>query len=49
MGCHLVLGYVVTIRNVEAAMADKPRGAELIVVGGLYVYIGKEGGRGRNK
>ena len=37
-----------TIRDVEAAMAEKPREMELIVAGDLNVNLGKVGSRGRD-
>ena len=49
MGCYLALGKRTTIRDVEAAMAEKTRGTELIVAGDLNVDLGKEDSRGRDK
>ena len=49
VGCYLAPGDRTTIRDVEAAMSDKPRGTELIVVGDLNVELGKTGIRGREE
>ena len=47
--CYLEPGDGTTIRDVEAAMAEKPRGTEMIVEGDLKVELGKKGSRGRDK
>ena len=49
MDCYLVPGYGTTIRDVEAAKAEKPRGAEMIVAGDLNVEMRKKGSMGRGK
>ena len=49
VGSYLVTGDRTTTRDVEAAMAEKPRGEELIVAGDLNAELGKEGGRGRDE
>ena len=49
VGCYLAPGDGTTIRDVETAMTEKPRGAELIVAGDLNVYHGKVGGWGRDE
>ena len=48
-GCYLAPGYGTTIREVETAIAEKPRGTELIVTGDLNVDLGNEGERGRDE
>ena len=48
VGFYLALGNGTTVRDVEAAMAEKPRGMELIVAGDLNVNLGKVGSRGRD-
>ena len=47
--CYLVPVDSMTIRNVEAMMAEKPKGTELIVVGDLNVELEKTGSRERDK
>ena len=47
VGCYLAPGDGTNIRDVETAMAENPRGTELIVAGDLNVELGKEVGRGR--
>ena len=39
VGCYLVTGDREKIRDVEAAMAKRPRGAELVVAGDLNVDL----------
>ena len=46
--CYLAPGDETTIQDVKAAMAQKPRGKELIVAGDLQVNLGKEGSWGRD-
>ena len=48
-GCSLEPGDKTTIRDVEAAMAEKPIGVELIFTGDLKVDLEKAGGRVRDK
>ena len=49
VGCHLAPGYKTMIRDVEAAMAERPRGTEFIVTGDFNVEFKKTGGRGRDE
>ena len=49
MGCYLAPGNRTTIQYMEAEMAQKPRGMELIIAGGLNVDLGKEVGWVRDK
>ena len=49
VGCYLVPGDGTTIKDIEAAMAEYPRGADLIVAGDLNVELGKAGSRVRYK
>ena len=49
VGCYLLSGDGKKIRDVEAAVAENPRGIELIVAGDLNVDLGKAGGRGRDE
>ena len=49
VGCYLAPGDGMTIQDVEAAMAYKAWGAELVVAGDLNVELGKEGVQGRDK
>ena len=49
VGCYLAPADGTTIRDVEAAMAEKPRGTELIVAGDLNVELGKTGIKVRDK
>ena len=49
MGCYLAPGYDTTIQDMEVAMAQNPRGTELIVAVDLNVDLGKEGDRGRDE
>ena len=49
MGCYLAPGDGTIIRDVEAAMAEKPRGAKFIDVGDLNVELGNTCSRGRDK
>ena len=49
VGCYLVPGDGTTIRDVEAALVEKPRGAEMIVAGDLNMELGKTCSRGRDK
>ena len=49
MGCYLDPGDGVTIRDMEAVMTEKLRGAELIITEGLNVDLGEECSSGRDK
>ena len=49
VGCYLATGDRTTIRDVEVAMAEKPRGEEFIVAGDLNLELGKTGSRGRDE
>ena len=45
VGCYLAPGDGTNIRDMEAAIAEKPRGAELIVAGNLNAELRKTGSR----
>ena len=47
--CYLAPGNDTTIRDVEAAMTERPRGTELIVAGDFNVDLEKTGGWVRDK
>ena len=47
--CYLAPGYVVTIRDVEAAMNERPGGAELIFAGDLNINLERTERRGRDE
>ena len=49
MVCYLAPVYGTISRDVEADMADKPRGLELIFAGDLNMELGKTGSRVRDK
>ena len=48
IGCYMAPGDRETIRGLEAEMAERPKGTELIVAGNLNVDLRKAGGRGRD-
>ena len=49
VGYYLAPDDRTTVRDVEAAMSERPRGTELIVAGDFNVDLDKTGGRGRDK
>ena len=48
-GCYLVPRYGATIWDVEAGMAEQPRGIDLIVAGYLNVDLERTGEKGKDK
>ena len=49
IGCYLLPGDGATIRDVEAAMSEQPRGTDLIITGNLNVDLEGMGEQGRDK
>ena len=49
IGCYLGPGNDTTIRDMEAAIMERPRGAELIVAGDFSVDLEKTCGQGRDE